>query len=253
MAVGRYFMDKSDTSGYYDGIVDAQLKAAFNERHYALYARVKQLGLSPESNVLDLGCGIGVMVELMARTARRGVVVGIDFSPRTVAAARAATKRSNTRFLAGNILECAYPEMDFDFVTLFDVFEHVPVADHEPLFARLAATMGPRTKLVLNVPTPAYQEYLARSRPGSLQVIDLSLPASGLIQRAFAAGLALDYFEMYGVWFERDYQLIVFCRPSDITGTPIVRRRSGLRRLRDALRARLRRSLRAPLSDRRGR
>ena len=48
---------------------------------------VDQLDLSPDDHVLEVGCGHGVAVDLIASRLRTGRVVGLDRSPKMIAAA----------------------------------------------------------------------------------------------------------------------------------------------------------------------
>src|SRR6185295_16538471 len=53
---------------------------------------IEQMHLSPTSTVLDVGCGSGWATRLMADTATRGRVVGIDISDEMVELSRDTSK-----------------------------------------------------------------------------------------------------------------------------------------------------------------
>jgi cyclopropane fatty-acyl-phospholipid synthase-like methyltransferase len=76
----------------------------------------------PGERVLEVGCGHGVLVDLMV--ARGAVVVGVDRSATMTAAAarrnRTAVADGRVRLLTGSLLEVA-PQGPFDVVVSFDV------------------------------------------------------------------------------------------------------------------------------------
>jgi SAM-dependent methyltransferase len=74
---------------------------------------ITRLSLRADSRVLDLGCGSGWATRLMAGSAKRVRVVGIDISDEMIAQARAAST--------------AYPNVEFHVGSA----EHLPFADGE--------------------------------------------------------------------------------------------------------------------------
>jgi SAM-dependent methyltransferase len=73
-------------------------------------------------DVLDVGCGEGVAIRMMARHFPRSRFVGIDLATEAIATAEAEGGRaglSNARFLAQDAASFAAPS-SFDFITAFD-------------------------------------------------------------------------------------------------------------------------------------
>jgi 2-polyprenyl-3-methyl-5-hydroxy-6-metoxy-1,4-benzoquinol methylase len=73
-------------------------------------------------DVLDVGCGEGVAIQMMARRFPRSRFVGIDLARDAIQAAQAQTARAgltNARFLVQDAASFAAPSA-FDFVTAFD-------------------------------------------------------------------------------------------------------------------------------------
>ena len=83
-------------------------------------------GLSPGGRALDVATGTGdLALELAARVAPGGEVVGVDFSERMLELARAKADAraarpsgSAVRFETGNALALAYPDGEFDAATV---------------------------------------------------------------------------------------------------------------------------------------
>jgi hypothetical protein len=172
----------------------------------------------------------------MASVVTEGKIVSSDFSRASVDLARQRLAgRDQVVFVTSDLLDFSYPGVEFDFVTLFDVLEHIPAEVHDKVFASLAAHMGPRTRLFINIPSPEQLEYLIQNEPGTLQIVDQPLPADRLLGHAYANGLTLRYFETYSIWYEGDYQMMLFGRKQPFSNIRIDRREGLLSRLRRKL------------------
>ena len=98
----------------------------------------------PGERVLEVGCGHGVLVDLMA--ARGADVVGVDRSATMTAAAARRNERAvadgRVRLVTGSLVEVA-PEGPFDAVTAFDVRAFwTPPAPEWDVVARVLAPDG---------------------------------------------------------------------------------------------------------------
>ena len=123
------------------------------------------LALSPNSRVLDLGCGHGRhSIEL----ARRGYrTVGIDLVPGFIELARAEAAREGlgAEFVCGDLRDFASP-LEFDAaICLFDAFGFHVDADHSLILDRCLVALRPGGRLLLDVRT---REHFLRSAPVSL-------------------------------------------------------------------------------------
>lgn len=83
------------------------------------------LELIPPLDVVDLGCGEGSMVQLMARRARS--VVGVDNAPNMVEVGERLARENgleNLRYVEGDIEEVPLPDKSFDLALLSQALHH---------------------------------------------------------------------------------------------------------------------------------
>jgi ubiquinone/menaquinone biosynthesis C-methylase UbiE len=93
-------------------------------------AYVAKMGLSPTADVLEIGCGTGVVARaIAARPGFAGHVTGIDQSPAFIAAAERlaaeAGVESRTTFQVGDVHAMDFPDARFDAVVAHTVISHV--------------------------------------------------------------------------------------------------------------------------------
>jgi SAM-dependent methyltransferase len=96
-------------------------------------------GLGATPHLLDLGCGCGIPVARLL--ASRGEVTGVDISPVQVDRARALVHGG--RFICDDMCSVEFPIGSFDAVVAFYSIIHVPVAEQEALFRRIAGWLKP--------------------------------------------------------------------------------------------------------------
>lgn len=76
---------------------------------------IELLGIEPGHHVLDLGCGIGWAVRLMAARCPAGLAVGVDVSDRMIERARAAEENpANVRFEVAGAERLPFDDGAFD-------------------------------------------------------------------------------------------------------------------------------------------
>jgi arsenite methyltransferase len=76
---------------------------------------IERLEIGPEDRVLDVGCGIGWAVRLMAARCPRGEAVGVDVSDRMIELARAAVDNpENVRFEVTSAEQLPFGDVSFD-------------------------------------------------------------------------------------------------------------------------------------------
>ena len=195
--------------GFYDAFVDQQGATGINDRIFGVYERMLALGLNKQSTVLELGCGIGMMTQLLKRKVTHGRIEAIDISEASIQYAQSHFASPNILFQTQDITEFETTITAPSFVTLIDVLEHIPLEKHGMLFQRITKTMGTHSFFVINLPNPDYIAHDIALEADSLQVIDQPVPFAPLIQQFDEAGLELMKYEKYGIWHRDEYQWFV--------------------------------------------
>ena len=124
-------MRKSEVKKYYDNNITEQYSIGVNDRIFMLYEKLKSLGLNSSSDVIELGCGIGVVTHLIRKTVTLGQIESVDISGESIEFAKEKIKNSNVSFYEGDVTEYIPKIKQADFVTLFDVIYHYPIELHE--------------------------------------------------------------------------------------------------------------------------
>ncbi|MEY2467193.1 MAG: hypothetical protein QOD03_1714 [Verrucomicrobiota bacterium] len=163
-----------------------------------------------DSQVLEIGCGTGLVAEQIARVAVRGFVSACDISDLAIALARDRVKAANAQFRALDVgagfedLKAWLPA-PVDLVVMVDVLEHLPLDLHERFFQNLTAVMRPESAVALTFPSPDYQRYLRQHRPDELQIIDEIIELPHLHEVAAKTGLAIKHFSLEDIWLPNQY------------------------------------------------
>ena len=123
-ADGSYQFDR------FDGDIQIQEQQRLTDRSEVLLPIERKIwesaGLTPTMQVLDLGCGTGMMTQGIARSLTSGSVVGIDRSPTMIATAHSQAQGiTNISFGVGNSENLDLPTASFDFVYARLLFQHL--------------------------------------------------------------------------------------------------------------------------------
>jgi len=86
------------------------------------------LAVQPGQRVIDLGCGTGDLLRLLAPLVAPGTAVGVDLSETMIAEARGRTdsQSPNLSFRIGNVQELPFEAASFDRVMATQLLLHVP-------------------------------------------------------------------------------------------------------------------------------
>ena len=201
--------ESTEVTAFYDQYVAEQANTGINDRIYGVYERMKALGFSNQSSVLELGCGIGMMTSLLKRTVNQGKIHAIDISEASIDYGKTKFGATHITFSTQDITAFETPLNTPDFITLIDVLEHIPLELHASLFKRISQVMGLNSQFVINLPNPDYIAHDIALEADSLQVIDQPVPFASLIQQLDDAGLELMTYQKYGLWHHDEYQWFV--------------------------------------------
>jgi SAM-dependent methyltransferase len=103
---------------------------------------------SPRGDLLDVGCGPGLLAHLLRRAGFEGIYTGIDPDSRKVARARRwLGGDSRSRFEASEVE--AAPAASFDQIAIIDVLYLIPGTARRPFLERAIAPLRPGGSLVV--------------------------------------------------------------------------------------------------------
>ncbi|MGL4883546.1 MAG: class I SAM-dependent methyltransferase [Waterburya sp.] len=209
----------TEVKQFYDNFTDTRML------QYKLYGnpridRAVQLitsYLTPDSNILDIGCGIGIVPEQVAAKLQQGKILACDLSENNINYARKTVESDKIEFFNVNVVENFEAirhklSSPVDLVTMVDVIEHLPADSYDELFNNLSQVTSDRAKLILTYPSPEYQIYLQKNEPEELQIIDEVIELNSLMQFALKYGFNLEYFTYIDVWKKNQYIHCVFSK-----------------------------------------
>jgi ubiquinone/menaquinone biosynthesis C-methylase UbiE len=171
--------------------------------------------------IIDVGCGIGIATEAMARSAKSGSVLGLDLSEQNIWYANKTISLPNLSFYCLDIVNDAdaitplLPRKP-SVITMCDVLEHIPqdsVADMFRLYAKIGA---PNLKVLLTFPSGHNLELLRRESPEIVQIIDNPISAEFLAREAGYAGLTISNYSVKDISKHGDYVHCVLERTENL-------------------------------------
>lgn len=219
-------MEKNKVSAFYDEYIKNQIAQSYNERHKYLYNSMLERGLKTDSNVLELGCGIGVITSLINKTVKKGKIVSVDISEDSINHSKKHNVSENIELIVSDLALFEYKPQIFQYIVLFDILEHVPQEHHESIFKKIYNHMDSKSKLIIHIPTKEIIKYSEINCPELMQIIDQPLCESELINKAKNAGLRLEEFKYTNIWDNRDYELFVFTLPFEFVPNPVATKKS---------------------------
>ena len=181
--------------------------------------------LTPDSKILDIGCGIGIVPEQIAMKLQQGKILACDLGENNINYARKTVDSDKIEFFNVNVVEnfeAIRNKLTFpvDLVTMVDVIEHLPADSYDELFNNLCQVTEEHAKLILTYPSPEYQIYLQKNNPQELQIIDEVIEVNYLMQSALKYRFDLEYFTYIDIWKKNQYIHCVFSKKRPCTPMP---------------------------------
>ena len=129
--------------GYYDAFSDHYEVGRDRGYHFWLDERSADIVLrhGRDREVLEVGCGTGLILQRVAPHARRAV--GLDLSPGMLSVA----KSRGLDVIEGTVTSLPFPDASFDTIYSFKVLAHVP--DLSTALSEMARVVRPGGKLIL--------------------------------------------------------------------------------------------------------
>ena len=192
---------------YYDSLVDHMSKQSSNSRHKRVIKALRGFMGKPGLSVIDLGCGIGVSSEAMARMGAE--VVAVDISDKLIKYASDNHWHPNVQFLNADVTKLRLGRK-YDVITIIDLLEHIRPDDILDFFEVLREHSHEETTIYLNIPHYKFLSFVTENYPNTLQIID-EVWTPGEITNSFEKiGFYPISMKMYGLGSVAQYIDYVF-------------------------------------------
>ena len=144
--------DKIEINGDYQYNAYYTGKAPQRFWHFAkIEEAINSLQIKEGDNILDVGCGSGLVSSFMAD--HKGVnVVAVDANIHALDFAREKFKKSNLTFKMGLLDELNLPEQSFDKIIFLEVIEHISEKQGEEIFKTFYRLLKPGGRVVISTP-----------------------------------------------------------------------------------------------------
>jgi len=199
-------MNNQETAKFYDEFSDKQVKTGKNLRHYTLANILKKKSIGKANSILEIGCGIGTLTELLVSIAPKALITALDISPKNIEIAKERIKSSRVKFMVSDATDSISLYEKYDFIILADVIEHIPIERYHSLFSNIKQFCHTSTKIFINIPHPNLIKYLREIKPESLQIIDQSVYPTVLYQHLMEQNFVIDEKLDYSIFYKKpDY------------------------------------------------
>ena len=142
-------VDRTENPGFFVNLLDATRARLLERARKSPGQFFAPLALRPGLNVLDVGCGTGDFLRLLAPIVFPGKAVGLDLSETMIAEAvqRSAENLKNLSFRVGNALELPFQAGSIDRVLATQVLLHIP--DPWRALAEMKRVLAPSGQLCI--------------------------------------------------------------------------------------------------------
>lgn len=196
------------TMARYRMVGNARLDAAINlARPY----------VRPGSIVADIGCGIGIVTEALAKHEPTARIIGLDLSSNNIRYATRTVRQPNAQFVVSSVSDQfavlkQLAQGPVDLVCMIDVIEHIPTEDRLRLFMDIGRIASEDAVFIVTYPSPEFQRYRIEHDPGILQIIDNVIEFDDVYREFRSGGWHLESMCYRGVWYKDEYIHLVLRR-----------------------------------------
>lgn len=222
-------MKKNEIKEYYDSFLKSRML------DYRLHNGNDRINLASEfiiknindnDNILEIGCGIGIITERISKKKKNCFIWACDISDQNIWYAKKTIKRKNIDFFVADILEQFEKVKNrinkkIDVFIFIDVLEHIPKAQHSNLFKNLNLIASDNAKILLTFPSEFYQNYLKQNNPKELQIIDEIISIDDIVKIAYQNNFTIKYFELKDVWMINQYVHCILNNNKSISDIPL--------------------------------
>jgi trans-aconitate 2-methyltransferase len=220
---------QQEIEAFYDDYTDRQKKVGVNARHTSILKKVIAVGLEPQHNVLEIGCGIGTFTSLLIPFIKKGKILSLDISPKSIDLAKEAHTSQHVRFIAADAVDFDFQQQKFDVIILPDVLEHIPIELHAKLFGKLEQLLTKDGFIYIHIPNPFFLEWCHKNTPEVLQLVDQPIHTSILINNIAHTDFFIERLNTYSIWVESgDYQEIVLRKKENLDFSKHVTEKEGI-------------------------
>ncbi|HEX9979471.1 MAG TPA: class I SAM-dependent methyltransferase [Flavobacterium sp.] len=119
-----------------------------------------------KANILDFGCGTGVLSYKMAQSGHQVLALDLDLTP--VNLLRDGIKYpDNITFKEGDFLNMDFSGQSFDFIVALDVLEHIPLDVLPVYLKKFNSILNPEGSIIISGPTENILYKIGRKLAGS--------------------------------------------------------------------------------------
>ncbi len=204
---------KSEIKEFYENFTDKLIRDKIypNPRHIKIKKYLEEIFSKIQFNsALEIGCGIGVISEFIAKNVNS--VVGIDISEENIRFAKKTVK--NTNFYCSDFFDFDTKEK-FDLITLFDVLEHIPKSSHQDVFDLIDKLSSTSCFVAITVPDPHYLSFMREHHPEMLQIVDESIYFNELTSIFSVFNFEIIKYEKYGIDYDNQYRFYLLSRKKE--------------------------------------
>ena len=159
-----------------------------------------------DSDILEIGCGIGWSSYEIASHFPKAQVTAIDLSKESIKMANALFSKGNITFKPMNVHELSDDLIKkYDVIVMLDVYEHISKQMRSTLHKSLNDLLASNGKIILTCPSIYHQRFLQKNHPEGLQPIDEEVTLDDLLTLANRLDSILSSYILKNISHRFDY------------------------------------------------